>query len=133
MSFKFNLAIIITATALLGVGLFSQADAASVRKRVEFYATDRTLGGPGISDLNDGDVVEVFKIFGEDDRFLCVTAHNFGGGTASVRVLATPGGAFVSKQVINDETSSLCAQGQVVEVTCQDRNCEVAWRVDTGD
>jgi hypothetical protein len=129
-------ALVFAALALLGLGTPTMSDAAGVQKKVALQSTARTLGGPGVARPTSGDSVDVlsFSVEGEESRLLCATAHNFGPGNASLRIGNTSGGGSSANKPINPkQTQSLCAQGTVVSLACEEGRCEVIWRVDNGD
>ena len=129
-------ALVFAALALLGLGTPTMSDAASVQKKVALHPTARTLGGPGVARVTSGDPVDVlnFSVEGEESRFLCATAHNFGPGNASLQIGNTSGGgSSANKSIKPKQTQSLCSQGTVVTLACEEGKCEIIWRVDNGD
>lgn len=93
-------------------------------------ATGRTLGGPGVAQINGNDAVDVIKFPSETPRLLCATVHNHGGGSANLQIVN--GGSVTTKSVKSGQTRSVCGEGTKVTVVCENSQCKVIWRVDDG-
>ena len=120
-------------TTIVGIGTLTaqNADATGFKKNhVELNATGRTLGGPGVAKINGNDAADVIKFASDTPRSLCATAHNHGGGSASLQIWN--GQSATTKSVKKGQTRSVCGEGTKVTIVCENSKCRVLWRVDDG-
>jgi len=91
-------------------------------------AGGRTIAGPGIW---TGDPQRI-SAFVNPPRPVCVTTHNLGVATATVRIDLEVGGSHTT-DIRRDETRTLCVRDEsdFVLYSCQEGQvCKVLWRVD---